>query len=263
MRTIHTRGRNVEIPECVDELTEEQYEYYIVLSYALAQERITPEYFRVRWMSYLIGLKEVDLTILRQEYVDELMGQMDALEAFLIREIIDGKECLRLNFETGRNLLPEYKGYSGPGDMLHGVSFGEFTECFTLLEGMASAPAEEIESGMRRIARVLYHIPESERVPEILAFHAPRFFGAVWGIIQRMPVEINGREIDLRIIFRSSGSKRADDRTGWEGIKFEVASAGLFGNVRDVEREDLWTVLLYLYKCKFEYLEEQKNQNKK
>ena len=72
------------------------------------------------------------------------------------------------------------------------------------------------------------------------------------------PVEINGKKIDFRIIFKSSGGSRPDDKTGWTGITFEVASAGLFGNVSQVEAADMWAVLIYLYKCRFEYNHEKR-----
>ena len=41
------------------------------------------------------------------------------------------------------------------------------------------------------------------------------------------------------------------DRTG---IVFEVAASGVFGNKKEVDDTPFWDVLLYLYKCKFEYL---------
>ena len=72
------------------------------------------------------------------------------------------------------------------------------------------------------------------------------------------PVEINGKKIDFRIIFKSSGTSRPDDKTGWTGITFEIASAGLFGNVSQVEEADMWAVLIYLYKCRFEYNHEKR-----
>jgi hypothetical protein len=85
------------------------------------------------------------------------------------------------------------------------------------------------------------------------------FLMSVWKLIQTRPVEINGRKIDFRILFQGSVS-RADDHTGWTGITFEVAAAGLFGTVNDVEACDMWAVLIYLYKCKFEYLNDKTSQ---
>lgn len=94
---------------------------------------------------------------------------------------------------------------------------------------------------------------------DLLAFHAPTLLASVWNAIYSEPIEINGKQIDFRIIFRRSGTRKPDDKTGWTGITFEIATAGLFGNMAEVERTDMWTVLMYLYKCKFEYL----NDNRK
>ena len=88
----------------------------------------------------------------------------------------------------------------------------------------------------------------------ILAWHAPMLFLAVWKAIQSGPIEINGRDVDFSIIFRSSGPRRPDDKTGWAGITFEIATSGVFGNVAEVEASPFWSVLMYLYKCKFEYI---------
>lgn len=255
MEKIRTRGHIVEIPANVEELTPKQYEYYCFLAFALMAKAITPEYFRIRWFSYLIGLRKADYTILKAEYVEELEKQSAVIDNFLT-----GSEGnIQLDLDTAKNLLPECRGYKGPGDMCQGVTFGEFIECYTVIESLVDASVDELEEGYRHIARTLYHIPETEPVPEILIFHAPKFFGNVWNAIQRGPIEINGKKIDFRIIFRSSGPSRPDDKTGWTGITFEIASAGLFGNVEQVKNTDMWAVLLYLYKCKFEYNNEKRN----
>lgn len=259
MESIRTRGRTIEIPANVAELTQAQYEYYCFLAFALAGKTITPDYFRIRWFSFLIGLGKSDFTILKQEYIDELEGQISVIDNYLVKEIIDGHEHIHPDFDTVVNLLPEYKGYKGPGDMLQGVTFGEFVECYTVAECLDGAAPEAMAEGYKHIARTLYHIPETAPVPDLLTFHAPKLFSSVWKAIQSGAIEINGKKIDFRIIFKSSGNTRPDDKTGWTGITFEVASAGLFGNVSQVETTDMWAVLIYLYKCKFEYLNEKLN----
>lgn len=255
MMQIKTRGRTLLVPSYVGELSPEQYEYYCLLAFALSAGEITPEYFRIRWFSFLIGMKKVDFTILRPAHVEELESQMGVIDNFLT----GSPDSLHLDFKTPVNLLPSYRGYQGPSDMFQGMPFGEFVECYTVAESLPASDAEEAAEGCRHIARLLYHIPEEEPVPELLAFHAPRLFSNVWDAITGAPVEINGQKIDLRIIFRNSGSGRPDDKTGWTGIIFEIASAGLFGNVDKVRQTDLWEVLIYLYKCKFEYLNDKRN----
>lgn len=259
MKTITTRGRTVEIPTHVDELTPEQYRYYCFLAFALEGGLITPDYFRVRWLSYLIGMGRADFTLLKDKYIDELKEQLSAVENFFVKENVAGVERIHLDFETVVNLLPEYREYKGPGDLLQGVTFGEFVECLTVAECMIDGDRDGITRGCEHIARILYHIPSESRVPDLLTFHAPKLFSAVWKAIQSGPIEINGKKIDFRIIFKSTGSSKPDDKTGWTGITFEIASAGLFGNVSEVEKEDMWAVLIYLYKCKFEYLNEKRN----
>ena len=260
METITTRGRSVKIPTHVSELTPAQYEYYVFLAYALGAGVIDGDYFRVRWLSFLIGLGKADYTLLKAQHVEELKAQAGAIEGFFVTE----GNRVHLDFNTPVNLLPSYGGYQGPGDWLEGVTYGEFVECLTIAENLHQMNEQEVAEGYAHIARRLYHIPDGEKVPDLLAFHAPTLLASVWKAILAGPVEINGKKIDLRIIFRSSGGgKKPDDKTGWTGITFEVATAGLFGNVAEVERTDMWAVLIYLYKCKFEYLNEKRNtQNK-
>ena len=259
MYRISYKDKSVEIPTCVTELSREQYEYYCVLALSLGSGAIDAEYFRIRWLSFLIGLGQADYTLLKPEYVDEIEAGAHAIDGFFS----EAGEIQRLDFRSPVNLLPDYAGHQGPGDMLVGLAFGDFLECITAIECMADADEEEVAENYFRIARKLYHIPEGQPVPDILAFHAPTFFVNVWKILQEGPIVINGKEIDFRIIFRSSGTARRDDRTGWTGIKFEIASAGLFGSVKEVEQTDIWSVLLYLYKCKFEYLNEKRDSQNK
>lgn len=251
MREIETRGRSVEIPTEISELSPEQYEYYCFLAYALGVGSIDVDYFRIRWISYLIGMGKTDFTILKPEYIAELDRQMDAIDGFFVEQA-DGN--FHLDMMTPVNLLPSYKGFKGPGDFLEGVTYGEFVECLTVFEGLAGADEKEMTEGYNHIARTLYHIPEETEVPSLLTVHAPTLFASVWREIQGGPIEINGKKIDFRIIFKGDGSSKADDHTGWTGITFEVATAGLFGSVKDVEASEMWDVLMYLYKCKFEYL---------
>lgn len=255
MIEIITRNKKKLIPEYIDELTPEQYEYYLRICWVLSAGAIDLEYFRTRWFSYLIGMEGADFILLKKEHRRELEAQISAVDGFIVTTP-DGREAPDLC--TCRNLMPKAEGYTGPGDWLDGVNFGTFTDCLMLMSGMDGADPEELEEICGSIARKLYGIPEEAPVPPLLAFHAPQLVASVWKEVTTHPVDVNGRQIDFRIIFQKSGPSKADDKTGWTGVLYEVASAGLFGTVRDVEKTDMWEVLLYLYKCKFEYLEELK-----
>ena len=254
MKSITFRDKKIEVPECLDELTPAQYGYFVRLGSWLAGGLIDLETWRARWFSYLAGMGASIYTILKPEYIEQAAPMVDDVTSPFLALTDKGMQPV---YNTCKNLLPSYGGYSGPKDWLDDVSYAKFVECSTLLE-LAREADDPIEI-YEEIARALYAIPEDRPVPELLAWHAPVLFGSVWHAIQSGPVEINGRQIDFSIIFKSTGQRRPDDKTGWAGISFEVASTGIFGNIKELDSQPFWTVLMYLYKCKFEYLNEKRN----
>ncbi|MDE6235342.1 MAG: hypothetical protein K2M56_06295 [Muribaculaceae bacterium] len=261
MKKINIDGREIMIPECIGELTPGQYARYVFLTSHLLTGGLDNERFRIRWLSYLAGLP-VDFDSYRDPIASDLAHELHVTDGFFRPSEQDGAIILRPDYDCERNLLPEYEGLRGPGDWLDGLPFGEFTECLTMLESLAAPDidAEEVAEIYERVTRILYHIPEEREVPDILLIHAPRFFIGIWQRIQSGPIELNGQPIDLRIIFRADGDRRADDKTGWTGLSFEVAQAGLFGRLPEVEQTDFWQILIYLYRCKFEYLESKRKK---
>ena len=254
MHRFYDGYKEVDIPTAIEELTEDQYLYFLMISSVYATMHVIDERgYRVRWLSYLAGLENIDFTLLTADRREKYEGAMTMTDGFFDRNHQTGQLVPILS--TVVNLLPEHEGYRGPGDFLEGVTFGEFTECLKVLAGVKGENEEETREASERIARVLYHIPDDKDVPEVLLFHAPTLFRSVLRQIESSPIEIDGEPIDFRIIFQSHKTgKNYDDKTGWTGITFEVASSGVFGGVKDVEKTDLWMVLLYLYRCKFEYL---------
>lgn len=251
MLTIKTRGRELNIPGHIDELSPEQYERFLILSLALTNGDIDLAAFRQLWLSFLIGM--TDYSILLPEYVAELDAALPKLDGFF-----DGNAP---ETNTVRNLLPEYHGFRGPSDCLNGFPFGKFIECLTVLSEISGDVSEsEYVDGLTHVARVVYEIPPEKEVPALLLIHAPRLIANVWSLIHSGPLVINGASIDFRILFHGSGSG-PDDHTGWTGVTYEIAEKGLFGTVKEVEATDLWAVLIYLYKCKFEYNHEIKKMN--
>lgn len=253
MITLHFNGREFEAPETVEEMTPAQYEATLKDVLMLQAAEVSTMEVRRAMFAVLAGIV-VPLRLLRAELLAEIDAQLSALDGLFT--MTPAGEVLK--WQSSQNLLPVYMGYQGPGDLLEGVKFGEFVECLTLMEEVPSSASEPARAfaAYERVARVLYHIPEEREVPSLLLIHAPAMFASVWSTIMEGPIEFNGKKIDFRIIFKNSGSGKPDDKTGWAGVTFEVAAAGLFGKVSEVEAAPFWEVLLYLYKCKFEYLNE-------
>ena len=201
------RNRYIDVPAQPDELTPEQYRYYVFLASAFQAGDIDEEQLRRRLFSYLAGLGTLDYTMLIPEYAAQAEKAMPAVLDGFIRRATgpDGRATVELRFESCRNLLPEVEGYRGPADWLHGLSYGDFVQCLTILPG-CSDPSDDVRAeAMEAMARTLYKVPEEAGVPPVLLFHAPVFFATVWKAISSGPVTVNGRSIDLSIIFRSGG----------------------------------------------------------
>ncbi len=250
MITLHYNGREFDAPASVDEMTPAQYEAMLRSVLMLQAAEFASIELRRALFAVLADIV-VPLHFLRAELRQEIDAQLSALDGFF-RMTPEGDV---LAWQSVQNLMPTHQGFTGPGDLLEGVTFGEFVECLTIMEDVPQTPAGAY-AVYERVARVLYHIPDDREVPSLLLIHAPALFGSVWAAIMEAPIEFNGKKIDFRIIFKNSGSGKPDDKTGWAGVTFEVAAAGLFGKVSEVEAAPFWEVLLYLYKCKFEYLNE-------
>lgn len=245
MFKVSFRGTEVQLPEALHEATPEQYQRYLLLTGALAAGIYTTEEWARHWAAALLGLRPAAVALLRPETLAELE---QVAEAVNIRYLTGEEESRGVNYNCTANLLPEFEGHKGPGDWLDGMTYGEFTACCSLMARERTANTYE------ELARIMYHIPEGEQVPEVLQLHCLLFFDYVTTLITTAPVEINGRLVDVSLVFKSTGAERKDDNTGWLGVTFEVASAGVFGTAKEVENTDFWEVLVYLYKCKFEYI---------
>lgn len=257
MQRVYNGVKEVEFPTALEELTPEQYRFFISLSSLYGAGTIDADELRERWLIFLAGLGLVRLSLMTEERRATLMGAMPLTNSFFIK---DRNGNLAPNFDTRKNLLPEVKTedgriYKGPGEWLEGMTFGELTDCLNAMGDLSGI--DEFD----HIARVMYRIPEEEPVPDILYFHAPNLLRCVWRKIEEGPIRVNGQDIDFRIIFKPApgdNSRKPSDGTGWTGITFEVASSGVFGDVKEVEKTDMWMVLLYLYRCKFEYIHTKK-----
>lgn len=68
---------------------------------------ISPGQFRVKWLSFLLGMK-ADYTMYRREIIQELDGQLEKLDGFF--SYTTGKKGERIVtpiLKTGRNLMQD------------------------------------------------------------------------------------------------------------------------------------------------------------
>ena len=249
MVEISFNERRRRVAERVDECTQAQYHRLLLLHLKYGWEGKDPEGLTMDLFSVLLNLS--DLRIYHDYIVDEVMAQRDKLEGFFQ----DGG----LKLGTCKNMLPEYHGWKGPGDMFNGLTFASWLEAYLAFsQGMKEGiDVKTRESLFETMTKALYHHDDKNLQPSaVLVTHCILHFAEVWHTIMNNPVNIAGEDLDFGIIFRKTDNGRAhfDDRTGWIGVAMEVAKDGPFGDLKGVNAADFWDVIIYLYKCKFEFL---------
>ena len=93
--------------------------------------------------------------------------------------------------------MQDFGGWHGVGDMLNGLTFGNFCDCLDLLQQSKQAAAEKDDPAINEIFQditlKLYRYKDPEKtpaVPSLLAIHAVNFFSAVWEMVLSGPVYI-------------------------------------------------------------------------
>ena len=102
-------SKTVEVPSYLDEVSSEQYRQFLILSVLMNRGTISPGQFRVKWLSFLLGMK-ADYTMYRREIIQELDGQLEKLDGF--------DKIVQLVQEKGLDMVTAYKA----------VNFGRATQ---------------------------------------------------------------------------------------------------------------------------------------
>ena len=267
MKEILINETTVMAPETPGELDSWRYEVLLGLKYyrdyghgspaPKMPERIERMSDRERMQAcvavVLCGHMPRHINLLTGKALDDVMERAYPIAA----GFIDAKGEISLG--CADNKIPHWWGrngrYNGPGPMLDGMRYGDVVKALQILT-TGSLTME----GLIEVARIAYGLKGDDLLPATygvatLAAHCAEMILHTWRMISEAPVWINGEDIDLRILFRSDDSSAKDDGLGWNGITFEVARSGVFGTTREVENADFWEVLLYLYKCRWEYNE--------
>lgn len=260
MKTIEYRGRMIRVPEEIDELTPAQYRRYLEISIMAGRGLINRAGLRGKLLTLLLG-ERTDLQFQTDSIQEEALTHIGLTTPF----ILSGEKRDRLWLETGTNLLKEWEGWSGPGDMLDGMTFGAFIDCNSLLKMLSKAHStDETERLTAAFCKKLYTNREKPdaKPDELLCAHALILFNNVTKALHGEPVEINGEPIRFAILFEKPDRRKPDDHTGWTGAALDIAETGTFGTYRQVLETPLWDILLYLYRKKFDHKYNHKNGTK-
>lgn len=272
-------GKITQFAEDVHELTPEQYLYYLDLVLQNMVGEITdPQIIKRKLFSYLCDVKiGFRMFFYKKEMYEAiwsaLADKINLLDSFFDHSTDeDGKESYQLHVKCAGNLLPTWKKYKGPDNLLMDITWGQFKQCVNALKLMQHARQNEdikdIERFTKDIFHALYRLPTTNyklpTIPDTVQFHALTYFSYWYELITTYPIEINGEEIDFSVLWKSDDDDVTNelDKSGWMGITFSIAESGVFGEADDVDKEKLYKVLMFLYKNKVNTIFEKQQQKK-
>ena len=201
------------IPEDLEELSPEQYYRYLELVIMMNTDNISPFEMKCKLISLLLNMK-CNFVMCRESIVSEINAQLGKMNCFFYIKEEGDKVIYDPHIKTGRNLLPSYKGWIGPEDMLNDITYGQFVQCLNLVRAMEvtrrDKDNEQADYLMSEFGRILYknEDPKAGEIPPLVCFHSYIFFCAVWELICTVPIPINGEEINFSILFQEQGEKR-------------------------------------------------------
>mgnify|MGYP007002112990 FL=1 len=290
-------GKRIEYPSTWEECSPSQVQYIFREADRLLTGDIDPLEFRIRIFYHLAGIihqkkhqhKERLLTEEQQRIKYENIIRASETVGFMFQK--QGNQLI-FKFDCIRNLIPRLKinhrVLHGPAEAFFNITFGEYRVAYDYYIRFVR---DHDENDLNNLCSVLYRPARSgtwnddiriefnpyecyrqaklfhKVAPEVRSFIVS-WFGACDNYFKTGQIEIDGRLISLAPLFRNADSETngvpdADTgELGLTGILMSVADNGTFGPVSEVEKTNLYTVLLKLYQWHLEHKRLEKIYNK-
>jgi hypothetical protein len=125
-------------------------------------------------------------------------------------------------------------------------------ELCAVLYALRSGEGETARRAEYSNERMLSGAKDFEDAPVGLKFMTWLFFTGCLNWIREEAIEIDGTELDFGCLFRSdtgehTNTARQFDDTGMTGVLFQMAESGVFGNMEQTCRINVWDIFLRLY----------------
>lgn len=283
-------------PENVWECSRDQYIFLLDNYLDVISGKANMSDFRVSLVYYFFNL-QLTVNMLRSRKNNE--HQREALinitrlgelfDSFFKEKEVDGKKRLILDSYCPVDHVKSFKHnhtwyYTG-GDALSGLTFGEYIagisafesitdfsdlESYVPLVAVLCAPEKHFtfmksefpkrepfsqETHQKRISKL-------KDVPRWVLLYARFAWESHLKYISDGPITINGKEIDLRILFGGeSGGKSSG--LGMNSVLFKLAETGVFGDYEKTMNQPLYTVFAMLYQQQWDIKEAKKKLKKK
>lgn len=290
-------GKKVEYPSSWEECDAEQLQYIFRQAGKLISGGTDLLEFRISVFYHLAGIGRKQKHNRKESFMSEeqLLQKFDnivraATTVDFVFQERDGQ--LLFEFDCVRNLIPEIQiqeqVFYGPSDVLFNISFGEYRVAYDYYGRFVRTQDEDALNGL---CAVLYRPARSgewdddirevfnphvcakrkelfNEVPYELRSVILAWFSACDNYFKTGELEVDGRLISLAPLFKKSGNEidgvPVEDagELGLTGILMSIADNGTFGPASEVEKTNLYTVLLKLYHWHLEHKRQEKIYSK-
>lgn len=263
-------GLTLHIPENANECTPEQYGHLLTLFPQLVAGQLSPEEFRIRLAYRFLRMKPGR----NKQKMAGVPSHQKLSNLWRIAQLFGGFLSLpadgspQLNISTIRQFYPRIKHrghtYFGAADALTSLTFIEFIHADVAARKYAESqdPAQLalLTALIYRkqkpwVFRLFGNKPYMPQAVEAQAAKKPLpalYQAAALNLYQSTlqwwgdgPIEINGTEVDLRLLWSGSGKSKSSGSL--TTVLFSLAESGVFGTVKQTSEANLYDVLLRLY----------------
>lgn len=287
-------GKKVEFPSSWDECNLVQIRFIFKQVLRLLGGDIGMAEFKIRVLYFLTGIKrkkrheKKEKMMMEEQLVQKYLNVVIAADTidFIFREQ-NGQQL----FEYSRvgNVMPVIRKrlsrMFGPAEALFNMTFGEYMVAFDFFRRYVD---HKDVNDLNKLCAVLYRPKRSGKVDNDIRveFNANEcvrrakwwrripledkyiiysWFSSCDNFFKTGEIEVDGQRISFRGLFKQVGGNEFGERDlGLTGILLSVAESGTFGTLEDVNRTNLYTVLLKLYHWYLEHKQmEQKTKNGK
>lgn len=276
---LNTRtGKTIAFPSDIDELSPDQYLFYIDLAFQYFNGSIKDvSEVKRRLFVYLTDLK---VSSKMNFYIPEtqeaiwsaVAAQVDLMDSFFDIEVTDTGKTYRMHTECVRQLLPHWKQFSTYSDIFEQMKWGEFRKCCDLFKMIKletdRGNDKQADELVRELFLTLYKSKKKpnpkHKIPESVLFHALNYFSYIYHLVTTTPIEINGEEIDFSQLWGDDDENNTSEpnKLGWNAVHFELSEKGVFGNAEQADKEKFMNVFLWMYKQRMDAIQLEKQINK-
>lgn len=298
MRSVDIAGKVYNIPSEMEELSSEQYLFFVKLLLEASEEKLNlhdVKVFMIVKILIIVGINQLEkFQAEKKEAILDNLSRIVSMMDFLFEKDNNG---LKPNLNFTKNLLPSFKvgliRYHGPADTLSNISFQEYIDAHSHYTEYLASEMKNTDA-LNRLIAVLYrpqkfgyHIRKrftgfdgqrrkayNDNLVEIRAewikeldFHVKYgiflWYHACENFFRSGMLTVEGKEINLSKLYSGGSSSSKKDDIGLAGILYSLAETQVFGNVKETARENIFDVMLRLYQVKSDYDELQRKSKQK